>query len=71
MPIYDVNIDYNELNSFLYLSLNRKLIKIDLNDCSFYSSCSTCASSYNPYCGWCLFSNKCTSRSNCLGGGGG
>ena len=27
----DVNIDYNELNSFLYLSLNRKLIKIDLS----------------------------------------
>ena len=60
------NIDYNELSSFLYLSLNRKLLKIDLNDCSAYSTCTACSISNNPYCGWCIFSNKCTSRSKCL-----
>ena len=36
-----------------------------MNDCSSYKTCNTCLSSNNPYCGWCLFGNKCTSRTEC------
>jgi hypothetical protein len=62
------NIVYNDADSLLYIGLNRKILKVNLSNCSSYKTCSTCLNSDNPYCGWCLFGNKCTSRSECQTG---
>ena len=34
------------------------LIKVPVAECETYDNCSTCVSSNNPYCGWCVLKNR-------------
>jgi len=42
------------------------LTKLLASDCQKHTSCSTCVSSNDPFCGWCAFRNKCSHLSDCL-----
>jgi len=33
--------------------------------CSYQTSCNSCVSLGDPYCGWCSLSSSCTTQSNC------
>jgi len=42
-----------------------KLVKVPVAECETYSNCSSCISSNNPYCGWCVLSNRCSTEEQC------
>ena len=51
---------------FPYLTLSLpQLVKVPVAECSTYSNCSTCISSNNPYCGWCVLKNRCSTEEEC------
>lgn len=50
---------------FLYCMTDRKLLKVNLYQCSQYTNCSTCRAANDPYCGWCSMENKCSLRTEC------
>lgn len=59
-------LNYDHSNHILYVESEKRLMRIDLNDCSSYKTCSQCLLNKNPYCGWCLLDDKCLSKSKCL-----
>ena len=41
------------------------LTKVLASDCSAHATCSSCASTQDPFCGWCSVRNRCTHLSDC------
>uniref|UniRef100_A0A8D8QDQ6 Plexin-A1 n=1 Tax=Cacopsylla melanoneura TaxID=428564 RepID=A0A8D8QDQ6_9HEMI len=74
----DVNIDesaaVNDIQlepngTQLYLMTKYRVSKVRVRNCNIYKTCGDCLGRKNPYCGWCLLTNKCTRRSNCQDNG--
>lgn len=42
----------------LYVMTPHKLSKVQVQDCSRYTTCEKCISVKDPYCGWCTLENK-------------
>ncbi|CAH0774149.1 unnamed protein product [Bemisia tabaci] len=59
----DTTISPNQ--EFLYVLTTSKVLKINVEHCSGFTSCSTCLESKDPYCGWCSLERRCTVRSTC------
>ncbi|XP_071156701.1 plexin-A4-like isoform X1 [Mytilus edulis] len=59
----DTFYDFDHRN--LYLTSQRLVSKVPVENCGQYSSCTTCLASKDPFCGWCTFENRCTLKSNC------
>jgi hypothetical protein len=55
----------------LYATLDRFLYKIDLQSCDEFKTCATCLARQslagNPFCGWCVYTERCSSQHACLG----
>ncbi|XP_049284927.1 plexin-A2 isoform X3 [Anopheles funestus] len=49
----------------LYMMSMYKLFKIRIYDCSVYTTCHSCLSAKDPFCGWCSLENKCSRRYEC------
>lgn len=49
----------------LYVMTPHKLSKVQVRDCSRYTTCEKCISVKDPYCGWCTLENKCSLRADC------
>ncbi|VDI05347.1 plexin A [Mytilus galloprovincialis] len=49
----------------LYLTSQRLVAKVPVENCGQYASCPTCLASKDPFCGWCTLENRCTLKSIC------
>ncbi|CAG2189705.1 PLXNA [Mytilus edulis] len=59
----DTYYDFDHRN--LYLTSQRLVAKVPVENCGQYASCTTCLASKDPFCGWCTLENRCTLKSNC------
>ncbi|GFO07414.1 THAP domain-containing protein 5-like isoform x1, partial [Plakobranchus ocellatus] len=41
------------------------VLKVKVQDCERYTTCSDCLGAKDPYCGWCSLENKCSQRKEC------
>ncbi|XP_026578546.1 plexin-A4-like, partial [Pseudonaja textilis] len=49
----------------LYLMSEKQLIRVPVESCEQYKSCSECLGSGDPHCGWCVLHNMCTRKEQC------
>uniref|UniRef100_A0A667YLM0 Sema domain-containing protein n=1 Tax=Myripristis murdjan TaxID=586833 RepID=A0A667YLM0_9TELE len=55
-------IDFLQLSSStLYTGFNDLIIQLNTRDCSRYKFCSDCVLARDPYCGWDMVQQRCTS----------
>ncbi|CAC5406684.1 PLXNA [Mytilus coruscus] len=59
----DTFYDFDHRN--LYLTSQRLVAKVHVENCGQYASCTTCLASNDPFCGWCTLEKRCTLKSNC------
>ncbi|CAC5406678.1 PLXNA [Mytilus coruscus] len=59
----DTFYDFDHRN--LYLTSQRLVAKVPVENCGQYASCTTCLASKDPFCGWCTLENRCTLKSSC------
>ncbi|KAK2888766.1 hypothetical protein Q8A67_014141 [Cirrhinus molitorella] len=50
---------------FIYTLTDKQVIRVPVERCAQYSSCSECLSSRDPHCGWCVLHNICSRRDRC------
>jgi hypothetical protein len=62
---YSFKIDQH--NAKCYVWSSKTVFRINLNDCTQYTTCNKCMSARNPYCGWCAKSAKCLAKDKCSG----
>ncbi|RNA23642.1 plexin-A2 isoform X1 [Brachionus plicatilis] len=68
--VFEINLDLVSVDSgdvskrLLYATYDKYLFKIDLQNCQQYQNCDTCRS-VNPFCGWCVYTQKCTLKKSC------
>jgi len=66
MSIQLAIVDDN-MNRLLYITYDRYLIKVNLQNCQQFQTCETCMSgSLNPFCGWCVYDQKCSGEQTCI-----
>ena len=49
-------------HDFVYAMATDQLVKVPVAECETYDNCSSCISSNNPYCGWCVLKNRCSTQ---------
>ncbi|XP_063679501.1 plexin A3-like isoform X3 [Bolinopsis microptera] len=52
-------------HDFVYAMATDQLVKVPVAECETYDNCSSCISSNNPYCGWCVLKNRCSTQDEC------
>lgn len=57
----------------LYVTFDRFLYKLDLQSCDEFKTCDSCLGnqlqqqlSGNPFCGWCVYTQRCSAEHACL-----
>lgn len=56
----------------LFVTYDRYLFKINLQNCEQFQTCDSCLglageqTTANPFCGWCVYEQKCTLKQTCL-----
>uniref|UniRef100_A0A3P8VPT2 Plexin b2b n=1 Tax=Cynoglossus semilaevis TaxID=244447 RepID=A0A3P8VPT2_CYNSE len=51
--------------SHLYVTTEKKIIRVPVQTCLQHKDCQSCVSQRDPYCGWCVLEGRCTRRSEC------
>ncbi|CAL1608558.1 unnamed protein product [Knipowitschia caucasica] len=49
----------------LYTLTDKQVLRVPVESCDQYSSCSSCLGSRDPHCGWCVLHNRCTRTDRC------
>ncbi|KAL5259585.1 hypothetical protein ACHWQZ_G009888 [Mnemiopsis leidyi] len=52
-------------NDYVFAMATDQLVKVPVAECGTYDNCSSCISSNNPYCGWCVLKNRCSTQDEC------
>ena len=53
-------------SDFVYIATEAaEVVSVPLENCSNYLTCSECAASLDPLCGWCSVEAKCSRVSDC------
>lgn len=62
-----INADmaFSKDGSHLYVMAGNKVFRVSVEQCDEHRTCEECAVSQEPFCGWCTWGNKCTTKSNC------
>ncbi|XP_013361362.1 PREDICTED: semaphorin-5A isoform X2 [Chinchilla lanigera] len=63
-PIRSLQILHSQ--SVLFVGLREHVVKIPLKRCQFFHTRSSCIGAQDPYCGWDVVMNKCTSLEESL-----
>ncbi|CAG5119135.1 unnamed protein product, partial [Candidula unifasciata] len=66
LPIL-AGMSFDDDRKHLYLLTEKKVVKVKVQNCAQYLTCSECLGARDPYCGWCSLENKCSQRSECQG----
>ncbi|XP_077977637.1 plexin-B-like [Glandiceps talaboti] len=49
----------------VYVLTEQQVHKLKVQKCSQYTTCESCFSSWDPYCGWCTLERRCSLLSEC------
>ncbi|XP_003737136.3 plexin-A4 [Galendromus occidentalis] len=56
---------FDREHKYVYVMTEKKITKVNVQECSQYKTCVDCLGAQDPYCGWCSLENKCSLRSDC------
>ncbi|XP_017290255.1 plexin-B2b isoform X2 [Kryptolebias marmoratus] len=59
------NLLFDLANNNLYITTEKKIIKVPVQTCLQKTDCQSCVALRDPYCGWCVLEGRCTRRSEC------
>lgn len=59
----DMFID--ESKESIYAMTSFKVAKIPVQTCSDHTTCKSCLSNRDPYCGWCVLESRCATNTSC------
>uniref|UniRef100_A0A8C6TSG4 Plexin b2b n=1 Tax=Neogobius melanostomus TaxID=47308 RepID=A0A8C6TSG4_9GOBI len=59
------NLFFDLSHSHLYITTEKKITKVPVQECSRQPNCQSCVGLKDPYCGWCVLEGRCTRRSEC------
>ncbi|XP_042351980.1 plexin-B2b [Plectropomus leopardus] len=59
------NLFFDHSQSHLYITTEKKIIKVPVQTCFEQKDCQSCVELRDPYCGWCVLEGRCTRRSEC------
>ncbi|KAE9550575.1 hypothetical protein FO519_006202, partial [Halicephalobus sp. NKZ332] len=63
-PILQDKVFVSE-SSNLFVMTDHTVYKIKVDHCESVDSCNDCLKQENPFCGWCLMTNKCSKSTEC------
>nr|CAB3264961.1 plexin-B1 [Phallusia mammillata] len=49
----------------LYVQTKQKVLRIQVAACEKFATCDLCVTSRDPYCGWCILENRCSTKEQC------
>uniref|UniRef100_A0A8C6TTC3 Plexin b2b n=1 Tax=Neogobius melanostomus TaxID=47308 RepID=A0A8C6TTC3_9GOBI len=64
-PARALNLFFDLSHSHLYITTEKKITKVPVQECSRQPNCQSCVGLKDPYCGWCVLEGRCTRRSEC------
>uniref|UniRef100_UPI00358EBDEE plexin-A1-like isoform X1 n=1 Tax=Myxine glutinosa TaxID=7769 RepID=UPI00358EBDEE len=59
------DIAFSPDKHFLYLLTEQQVVRIPVERCRQFDSCSTCIGAGDPHCGWCVLHARCCRRDEC------
>ncbi|KAJ0069817.1 hypothetical protein NL108_014738 [Boleophthalmus pectinirostris] len=59
------NLFFDLSHSHLYITTEKKITKVPVQECLKQPNCQSCVGLRDPYCGWCVLEGRCTRRSEC------
>ena len=66
MPSSITHISWNQGSEYVFLATaNAEILRIPLENCSYYLTCTECTGTIDSSCGWCSVEAKCTLVSEC------
>lgn len=48
-----------------YCVIIMQILRLEVDSCSSYTTCTSCAGSRDPLCGWCVLEGKCSRDLTC------
>ncbi|BFZ08936.1 hypothetical protein BsWGS_11975 [Bradybaena similaris] len=61
------DMSFDDAANHVYVLTDKSVLKLKVQNCHQYTTCSECLEARDPYCGWCSLENNCTVRSECQG----
>ncbi|XP_036431230.1 plexin-C1-like [Colossoma macropomum] len=52
-------------HTYIYIALRNQIRRVAVSQCSIYSTLTDCRASQDPSCGWCVTTNKCSTKDEC------
>ncbi|RXM95497.1 Plexin-B2 [Acipenser ruthenus] len=59
------NLFFDADQDHIYITTEKEVTRVPVQECHWRSSCQSCVTARDPYCGWCVAEGKCTRRSAC------
>ncbi|RXM91607.1 Plexin-B2 [Acipenser ruthenus] len=59
------NLFFDAGQDHIYVTTEKEVTRVPVQECHWRSSCQSCVTARDPYCGWCVAEGKCTRRSAC------
>ncbi|XP_068442414.1 plexin-B2a [Clinocottus analis] len=59
------NLLFDSELQHLFITTETKISKVPVQACSLKTDCSSCISTKDPYCGWCVLEGRCTRKTAC------
>ncbi|KAM4614941.1 LOW QUALITY PROTEIN: plexin-B2-like [Polymixia lowei] len=59
------NLLFDASLKHLYITTEKKITKVPVENCLAKTDCHSCVSMKDPYCGWCVLEGRCTRKSAC------
>ncbi|XP_053376909.1 plexin-B1-like [Mercenaria mercenaria] len=64
---YDIRKIYTEGDKTVYVMSSNRVMKYPTTNCSEFRSCADIVQRKNPLCGWCVYKERATRRTDCSG----
>ncbi|XP_070566904.1 plexin-A4-like [Ptychodera flava] len=59
------DMEFDPTHRHVYVPTAKEVLKMRVEDCSQYESCTEYFGSLDPYCGWCTLERRCSMYSDC------
>ncbi|KAJ8374068.1 hypothetical protein SKAU_G00046480 [Synaphobranchus kaupii] len=61
------NLFFDTSKDHIYITTEKKISKVAVQECSLQTSCKACMELRDPYCGWCVLEGSCSRTKDCKG----